>query len=171
MQIEIGSRFRDPRGTLGPFNPPGTSLANNQICGSPRGPCGSSGIPEVSLWISGSMDPSARGQARPGIRFWDWFPGESFCRPMLRVSFCKKAIRRGRVQYNIVHKHHAFWHIQEQLEICNPRFTSTYSEESMMKTGTLLYSDFAHGPYGQDIQQKVLKRYCTALELQWSGIF
>ncbi len=91
----------------------------------------------------------------------------------LRYAPCfvlQKAMGRGRVQWNIAHKHHAFWHLAEVLGVVNPRYTSTYSEESMMKTVTRLYSSYAHGPYGRKIQRRVLSRYMTALQVQWSGL-
>jgi hypothetical protein len=77
---------------------------------------------------------------------------------------------RGRVQWNLVSKHHAFQHYEQVIQVINPRLLATYTEESMMKTGTRLYSVLAHGQYADRIQHQVLSRYLTALELQWSGI-
>ena len=91
---------------------------------------------------------------------------------LTRCIFCtSQAIANGRSQWNIVHKHHAFWHLQQTLEIINPRFLSTYSEESMMKSGTLIYAAMATGLYFLKIQRKVLLRYLNALQLMWCCFF
>ena len=92
------------------------------------------------------------------------------CTQQPRSCFARKAITNGRVQWNIVNKHHAFWHLQKTLELINPRFLSTYCEESMMKTGTQIYACLAMGMYHFKIQLKVLSRYLTALQLMWCGL-
>ena len=74
------------------------------------------------------------------------------------------------MQYNVMPKHHAFDHMSSLCDIMNPKYLSTYTEESMMRTGTRIYSALANGDYPLRIQGKVLSRYVCALELQWSGI-
>ena len=76
----------------------------------------------------------------------------------------------GRVQYNVAYKHHSFGHLASQCEVLNPRFVSTYTEESMMATGTRLYKALCNGPYEHVVQRQVLSKYVTALELLLSGV-
>jgi hypothetical protein len=63
-----------------------------------------------------------------------------------------------------------FDHVAHMCGTMNPKYLSSYTEESMMKTGTRVYSSMAAGPYEETIQSKFLGRYTVALELEWSGL-
>ena len=74
----------------------------------------------------------------------------------------------GNVRYNIVQKVHMLAHLPEiARKTINPRFVSTYTEESFVGQGARLYNRVAY----HDKQQKaVLSKYLIALQLKYAKL-
>ena len=58
-----------------------------------------------------------------------------------------------------------------QANSINPRYAQTYAGESLVGRVSTMYKGSFFGPYKRVIQEKVLKKYLIALEIQFAGCF
>ena len=80
------------------------------------------------------------------------------------------AVDEGVQMWKIVPKLHFLCaHVPVQAEIVNPRYTQGYTSESMVGAVCQIYSTSQSGPFHSRIQDVALVKYCTGLNILWTG--
>ena len=74
-------------------------------------------------------------------------------------------MERGNVRYNVTFKFHYTHHLGSLGKVVNPNKLNTYMEESFLAAGARLYN---HGAYAGKVQEVILKKYLTALQLRYA---
>eukprot|EP00969_Alexandrium_andersonii_P332416 14689687-Alexandrium_andersonii.AAC.1 len=74
----------------------------------------------------------------------------------------------GKVIYNVVPKHHYFYHLMQQSRYMNPRFCWCYGGEDLVGRASSLAHSCTKGTPPAQVPAKMMLKYRVAKQLQWS---
>ena len=74
-------------------------------------------------------------------------------------------LANGRVAWNTVPKHHYFCHVGLRSEDLNPKWTQTYTNESVVGRICSIYKSCLNGQHDKVVQKSVLSKWFVGLQV------